>query len=232
MNKIRTHDKLYLKSNRFNKPKEYFKLLEKILKKKLAKNREYNLLDIGCANGELIHFLNNKFNNLKFSGMDIRKDLTDLAKKKLPSDIIFKNADITKKQKLKNNYDIIICAGVMGGFDNLDIFFKNIKKAAKENALIFLFCPFNEYDFDILVGYKDLNSKIINYQAGWNLWSIKTIQSFFKKKIIKYPFNISFDVKKNKNDLMRTWTVKVNKKRHFINSTSMLQNQMWLEIKI
>ena len=61
MKKIRDHDKIYIKSNRYKKPKESFKLLYRILKKSLSKTKNYELLDVGCANGELLFFLNKKF---------------------------------------------------------------------------------------------------------------------------------------------------------------------------
>ena len=232
MEKIRNHDEIYLKSERYKKPKEAFKLLYKILKKRLSKTKNYELLDVGCANGELLFFLNEKFSNIKFYGVDIRNDLIKLARKKLPSDIYLKKFDYNQKQSLNKKFDIIICSGVISIFDNLDIFFKNIKKNIKKNSIFFLFGGFNEYDFDIISGYRDLNSKITNYQSGWNIWSIKTIKKYFKeKKIIKHPFEIKFDIKQNKKDLIRSWTIKINKKRYFTNALLSIENQMWLEIK-
>ena len=232
MKKIRDHDKIYLKTGRYKKPKEAFKLLYKILKKRLSKTKNYELLDVGCANGELLFFLNEKFSNIKFYGVDIRNDLIKLARKKLPSYIYLKKFDYKQKQSLNKKFDIILCSGVIGIFDNLDIFFKNIKKNMKKNSILFLFGDFNEYDFDIIRTYKDLNSKITNYQSGWNIWSIKTIKKYFKKKkIVKHPFVIKFDVKQNKKDLIRTWTIKINNRRYFTNALLGIQNQMWLEIK-
>ena len=229
---IRNHDEIYLKSERYKKPKEAFKLLYRILKKRLSKTKNYELLDVGCSNGELLFFLNKKFSNIKFYGVDIRNDLIKLARKKLPSDVYLKKFDYNQKQGVNKKFDIIISSGVIGIFDNLDIFFKNIKKNIKKNSILFLFSSFNEYDFDIIQSYKDLNSKITNYQTGWNIWSIKTIKKYFKeKKIVKHPFEIKFDIKQNKKDLIRSWTIKINKKRYFTNALLSIQNQMWLEIK-
>ncbi len=101
MEKIRIHDKLYLKSNRYNKPKECFKLLKNILKKRLKKNKTYDLLDIGCANGELLYYLNKNFKNINFHGVDVRIDLINLAKKKLPSKIKLEKMDFNKKLIIK-----------------------------------------------------------------------------------------------------------------------------------
>lgn len=232
MKKARNHDKLYLKSNRYEKTKEANKLLLRILKKKMSKNKSYDLLDIGCANGELLYFLNKKLLNIKLYGADIRGDLLKLAKKKLSSDINLKKIDYTKKHFPNKKFDIIICSGVISIFDNLDSFFNNIKKNMKKNSIVFIFGGFNELDFDVIISYKNLNSKIFGYESGWNIWSIKTIKSYFqKKKIVKHPFNIKFDIRQNKKDLMRSWTVKINEKRFFTNALMTIQNQMWLEIK-
>ena len=53
---MRLHDKLYLKSNLYKKPKENFKFLQKILKKDYQKKKKYKVIDTGCANGELLYF--------------------------------------------------------------------------------------------------------------------------------------------------------------------------------
>jgi hypothetical protein len=133
---------------------------------------------------------------------------------------------------MKEKYDIIVCSGVLSIFDNLNNFFLNIKKNMNKNSVIYLFNAFNEYGFDINIKYRDLNSKIKEYQSGQNIWSIKTIHSFFKtKKLVKHPFNIKFNVKKNKKDLIRSWTIEINKKKYFTNGLNIIQNQMWLEIK-
>ncbi len=52
-----------------------------------------------------------------------------------------------------------------------------------------------------------------------------------EKKIVKHPFEIKFDVKQNKKDLIRSWTIKINNRRFFTNALLSIQNQMWLEIK-
>ena len=59
--KLKIHNKFYLKENRYKKPKESFKFLFNLLTKFTKKNKKYQLLDIGCANGELIFNLEKKF---------------------------------------------------------------------------------------------------------------------------------------------------------------------------
>lgn len=228
----RLHDELYLKSNRYNNPKESSKMLLKLLKKRNLKNKNIKILEIGCANGELIYFLKKKLGNkIQFYGFDIRQDLLNKAKKKLP-DVHFKKVDITKKIKISEKFDIIICAGIICIFDELNIFFKNLKQISKPNNRIFIFDKLNEYDFNVFNKYKDINLKRNILQSGWNIWSINYLKKFLRsKKLLIHKFTIKIDLKKRGNDLLRAWTIKVDNKRYFTNALKLFNSQYWLEFK-
>ena len=84
MNKIlRIHDSLYLRENRYKKPKDFAKHIDQTLKKNIKKNKKYRVLDVGCAAGELLYLLEQKYKNFELTGVDIRKDLLKKAKKHL-----------------------------------------------------------------------------------------------------------------------------------------------------
>ena len=69
---------------------------------------------------------------------------------------------------------------------------------------------------------KFLGKKRI-YQSGHNLWSINYLRNKLKNKSYKkYEFKMPFDIKKNKKDLMRSFSIKVDKKRFFTNGLSLL----------
>ena len=136
---MRLHDKIYLKSNLYKKPKENFKLLQKILKKRLSSKKKYSVIDIGCANGELLFFLKNKNKNFDLTGVEIRSDLVNKAKKNLPKDVIVKKMDFNSNIKSFGKYDIIISSGVISIFDDLEIFFRNINKIKKKKHNLLLF---------------------------------------------------------------------------------------------
>ena len=189
------------------------------------------MLDIGCANGELIYYLKKNFKNLSFSGACIRDDLLKIAKQRNAKDVNFTRIDFNKKLNLKKKFDIIIFSGVISIFDDLNIFFRNIKKLSKPNTIIYIGGFFNIHDYDVIIKYKDLSFKKDILQDGWNIWSIKTIKDKFKnKKFKKYNFNIKFDVPPNKKDLIRSWTIKVGKRRLFTNALNILQDHYWLEL--
>lgn len=219
---MRLHDSIYLKTNRHNKPKEIFKFLLKEMKKNLSKNKRLKLLDIGCANGELIYFLNKNLKNIDFYGADIRKDLLKIAEKHCKNSI-FKKLDISKKIKINEKFDIIICSGVINIIDDLDLFFKNINKLSKKKTVIYLMSFHNPYNFNVRIKYDDLSLKKRIYQSGHNLWSINYLRNKLKNKSYKkYEFKMPFDIKKNKKDLLRSFSIKVDKKRFFTNGLSLL----------
>ena len=78
-NYYQKNNKTYL--NKDIKIKEYFKIIINTLKKKF-KNKNFTLLDAGCASGDFLNYLNSILNVNGF-GIDFSKKLIDLAKKKI-----------------------------------------------------------------------------------------------------------------------------------------------------
>ena len=82
---------------------------------------------MGCANGELLFFLHQKFSNIEFCGIDVRNDLIKLAKKNVLQIFILKDLTTHKTKILIKNFDIIISSGVIPiFFDTILIFFLKI----------------------------------------------------------------------------------------------------------
>ena len=57
----------YLKEDHYKNPKEYFKIFAKKISNK---NNKIDFLDVGCATGSLINFLNHKFPQWNFSAIE------------------------------------------------------------------------------------------------------------------------------------------------------------------
>ena len=233
MKKIkRLHDELYLKENRYENIKENFKFIIKILKKNINKNKKYKLLDVGCANGELIYNLHKNFKNLEISGCDIRQDLMDKAKKNMKEKVKFYKRDLSKKKFVVGKFDIIICAGTIACFEDLKLVLKNLTSNLKPKGQLYIFSNLNIYDINVFTKYEDINKKKGILQTGWNVWSVKAIKDHFKniKKVKFFKFTSKIGRKQNKKDLMRSWTIKLNNKNHYTNGLNMIQNQFLVKI--
>ena len=231
----RLHDILYLKENRYKNPKENFKFVMKLIKQRINKNKKYKLLDIGCANGELLWNLNRQFKNLDLYGLDIRYDLIQKAKKAC-KDIKFFRKNISKKKIKVGKFDIIIISGVLSCLDNPLTVIKNLKQNLKSRGIVFLFDNFSDTHFNNYHQYQDIKKNKNILQSGYNMYSLEFLKKTFKKifkikKLETKQFNIKKSIKKNKKDLMRSWTITIGNKRYFTNGTGLILKQFWLIAK-
>ena len=177
---MKSQDYIYLKENYIKKPKEQFHFLENEI---LNENKEIDLLDLGCAKGEFIYFLNRhkiKFKNL--IGIDYSQSLIKYAKSKNTNNkkIKFykKNAE---KFYIKKKFDFIIISGLISYFDEPKKIINCSINHLKKNGSILILDKFNENNVDILVNFRNNNiSK--KFEKGWNFHSIKTLNEIFKRK--------------------------------------------------
>ena len=230
---VRLHDSLYLKEKRYEKTKQSFKYLIKILKEQKIFQTS-KILDIGCANGELLYNLRKHFNHSQLTGYDVNKSLLKLCKKKFKKDISFKKVNINSKISINDKFDIIIVSGVISIFDDCKLVYKNLLKLLNKNGKIFIFNHFNKFPIEVFIKYKtyDKNSKYL--QSGWNIHSIAGIRNFYKKhsyKLKTHKFIPMKPIKKYRQDPVRSWTFKNKKGENLItNGLSIIQDQYWLEI--
>ena len=131
----RLHDTFYKNEKRFSNPKQSFIKLFKILQVK----PKDSILDVGCANGELLYNLKKEYRENKLSGFELLPSLIKVAKKNLPSSINLHKVDITKKINVKEKFDIIIISGVISIFDDYKKPLKSLLKILKPHGKIFIF---------------------------------------------------------------------------------------------
>lgn len=61
----------YLSTGRFDRPKETFKCVLRHLKRLAQPDRQYRLIDLGCANGEFLYLVKKEFPHWQLSGIDV-----------------------------------------------------------------------------------------------------------------------------------------------------------------
>jgi 2-polyprenyl-3-methyl-5-hydroxy-6-metoxy-1,4-benzoquinol methylase len=229
----RVHDDLYLQEKRYEKTKESFHKLINILKKKKLLNPK--ILDVGCANGELIYNLNKQLKYSRITGYDIHSKLLSVCKKKFyKKNFIFKKVNINSNKVPEDKFDIIIISGVISIFDDCSQVFNNLIKVLKKGGRIYIFNHFNKYPIEVFIKYQTHDTNSSYLQSGWNIHSIEKINNFFKKKGFKlktYKFQKTIPIKRNKKDPLRSWTFKNSFGKNVItNGLSIIQDQYWLEL--
>ena len=233
ISKRKTHffNEVYANKNRYLKPKEIFIHLIKILKKEKL-NKKLSVIDIGCANGELLYNLFKNFKDLNLTGLDVDKKLIQKAKKKCPDQIVFKQGDITKKINNLGKFDIIILSGVLSIFDKGEKIIKNLFSILKPKGRIFIFDSLNIYSFNLYIKSEDIKKR---KKKIWfkNMYCTKFFEDTakkFKKKCKFFEFRLKVNLKKNKDNLRLGWTEILSKKKIVTNGLGIIQNQFWVKI--
>ena len=244
MKLIRKHDYLYLKSNRYDKQKQVNLEISKIINKKIknTKSKDKHVIDVGCANGELIYLLNKINNKCNYTGYDVVKPLIQKAKKKIKNieNIKFKYGSVLNKNLIKKlSGTVIVLSGVLSIFDDFEKVINNLIYWTKNKGEVVILGIFNDNPLDVFIKYRKTSDYNKNFlEQGWNTFSKQSISNYLnkKKEVEKFKFkkfNIKFNLKKNKNDILRTWTFKNQKgNRLTTNGLNVIFQPYFLTIKV
>lgn len=230
---MKSDEKIYIAEDYFKHPKEQFVFLKGILDK--LKRDKISLLDLGCARGEFLHFINNNFESEKLVGVDISNKMINDAKTNdqlvgidfIESDILNFNVDY--------KFDFITISGLISylKINQLEELIRNAKIHSKKQGYILLFGIFNQNDFDVIVEYRNLKeSKEI--KNGRNSYSTSTISelctSLDMSLIQTERFDLSIDLKQTENT-ERNWTVNLEGEKMFMNGMGQIFKLFCLIIK-
>ena len=90
-----------------------------LLNERVDRQKELNLLEVGCATGELYRYLQNKFPKVIYYGFDISRPAIDRAKEKYPEGKLFVNSsdvkisDTLKELRLPENPEVVYAKDVV-----------------------------------------------------------------------------------------------------------------------
>jgi SAM-dependent methyltransferase len=135
-------DKEYeLKYHRLEKDYWWFRARRDMIFKLLRKmniNSNYKILDLGCASGFLIEFLEKKgFKNI--SGIDISKEAIKKCRDKgLTNTFTLDCVDTKFKDR---EFDILIASDVLEHIENDDIALREWNRILKKNGILIVFVP-------------------------------------------------------------------------------------------
>ena len=227
----------YLNLKRLKKPKDDFFTCLKIIKKEI-KTKNNSILDVGCANGEFLHFLKNNLKNNNYFGLDTNKKFLKIAKKNFfLKDVIFIKKDLFKF-KSKDKFDLVICMGVSHLLKDIKKLIQKLISLTNKNGFLIVDGFFNKYDIDTITYYKDysLKQKKI-WKCDFNQFSKKNLITFLKKKKYK-KFN--FYEAKLKSKITKkhkikphhfVWTEKTSNSNNVTNGTNINLRRSFLFFK-
>lgn len=232
-NVTRDHDSaVYTKEKRKKVTKENFKFIFRETEPYLKKFDTPEIVDVGCATGDFLYFLGKKHPKTVSKGVDVLKELLEIAKKEVPRSSFHRGDICIKKTLPKERFDIAYLIALHNAFDSIDLWLDNFLSLIRDGGYGFIFSFFNADDYDVLVKVRKSGTND-KWQAGWNVLSKKTFSDFLKKRKIKHefvPWSIKKDIKKNEKDPLRSWTIKKSNGQRMVRNTAVIHDFYLLKI--
>jgi trans-aconitate methyltransferase len=193
-------------------PKQSFVALASHLETERGRAPAGELLDIGCATGELIGYLGAQFPQLRCTGADVFDVLLDQARKNVAAATFVNASALALPDTLKGRFDVVTAIGVASVFDETEIetFWRNLLNAAKPGGTIAVLSPLNEFGVDTMIRHrKRRDGAPLPWETGWNVFAIDTIREIVESlgatiRIERFHFDGEL---KPRPDPVRTWTM-------------------------
>ena len=232
-------DQIYLKEDRFADPKELFKFIGNMIAGEKKKETE-SILDVGCATGEFLYYLGNRFPSMSLSGFDFSENMIERARSR-NSKVEFWSGSILDKQAFKSaNYDLITSIGVICFFNEINVVtaLDNLISSLREGGSVFIHSTFNPNPIDVIMKYRRVNEdEADDWEGGWNIFSRKTIESAlnsfdYQLEWSWHTWEMPFAIDK-RDDPMRAWTIKTeNNPFQRINGANQLIHTEILHVRV
>ncbi|HEY8240601.1 MAG TPA: class I SAM-dependent methyltransferase [Kiritimatiellia bacterium] len=228
----RTHDKaLYLAENRYEAPKEYFRVLCDMATAEGHLRPGQRICDIGCAAGEFLHYVSRACPGARLEGYDPVPELLEKARQHVPG-AQFKAGSVLDRALLKEgSVDTCFLLGVHSIFDEFETCFGNLLAWTRPGGAVYIFGAFNPYPVDVWVKYRLADGHEAEHrEPGWNMFSKVSVARFLDRQGMQgrysfTPFELPFDLLRNATDLVRTWTMRdCEGRRQFVNGLMLLVN--------
>lgn len=224
----------YERTSVYNQPVSEPKYLFRCLGEKLKGQSIHSLIDVGCAAGELLGHLTSVLDVRTATGVDIDQELIGIAKTRYPK-INFISGSFLDAVELPA-CDVLTMTGVLSVFDDPKTVLDKAISLVQSGGRLLIVSIFNEYGVDSLIRWKYSASD--KYNLGYNHFSIQTISGILSEnqRVEKFSFEkfrLPFDLAKNDQDPIRTWTEKDSKGENIlVNGLGMEINLQTLEVKI
>jgi len=197
---------IYLKEDRFESPKEFFKLGYREILKDLPECQ--SVLDVGCATGEFLYFLTRQLPRIqRVAGIDIVPDFFEIAKKRIPN-AQFVVGDIDKRGFPEiGRFDFVALLGVLGANFHPEQVIDNLFSAVSPGGMIYIISNFNQDPVDVHAICRR-SGVSEQWETGFNIYSIRTMERLVSKHrgtVEWVDFRLPFSLPKQ-TDPLRGWT--------------------------
>lgn len=197
----------YLAETRYEKPKQVFRLLGDCIAEAGLAASGARMLDVGCATGEMIYYLRQRFPAMHYTGIDNQSQLLAQARAKPElAQVQFIEADaLTYRGEPQ---DIVTCFGMLGIFDEFEPLLQNLLANARKGGRVYIHGLFNDDDIDVRIYYRDHHNRK-DWNRGFNIFSVRQIARWLESRAAAWrfiPFELETDIPRRPDTPHRAYT--------------------------
>jgi SAM-dependent methyltransferase len=168
-----------------------------------------SVLDIGCAKGEFIFHLRERFPSCRFTGLEYSTRLLELARNEPRlQGVEFVEGDAASFD-LGRRFDVAVMAGVLSTFDDYEPPLARMVDHLKPGGYGYVFGGFTSADVDVIVRYRNNAMGSRDWSPGLNMFSLHTIRAALEpaaSSIRHHEFRISQPLPRSE-DPIKSFTV-------------------------
>lgn len=237
-----TNLKSYNATKDATKVKQIFIKLGELLNQKQDRaDVKGHVLDVGCASGALIHYLQTILPHHNFTGVDTSKEFLEVAQNITPDATWINGNALKLPENLYNAFDVSLSLGVIGIFNEQESIrmLEELVRTINGIGAVYVFSHFNDYNVDMLVNHRVAQSGGDGkWEMGFNNFSKNTVSKWLDRieGVEEYrfiDFELPFEVKQDKKNPSRSWSFEGKKgKLLFTNGLNLLLKYSIIEILI
>jgi trans-aconitate methyltransferase len=230
------NDPRYLLDSDYENPKESYKHVLRLIQSSSVPPE--NLLDVGCASGAFLKFVQKNLPQIKLWGLDHSAKLLEKAQACVPGPTYVFCPLEESSSKIRERFHVVTSMGVFGCLNEIEPGLTELLGLVSRPGRILIWDAFNPDPVDVIVRLRDVtrDSKA-PFGGGYNVFSeltfertIKNLESKSQVRWHKSP--LPFPVAKTENPL-RQWTISTEyDPYHCMLGTGQLLTKKILEITL
>ena len=219
----------YITSHRYGQPKEIFKAAARKLRELVPAGAPCRLADLGCANGEFLHFLGQQFPEWELHGYDREPAFIRVAREAQPQ-VAFEVSDLFD---IGERFDVVTMLGTFCIFADPGPVLEKLTSLA---PVLLIDGYFNASEIDVRISYRD-NSKpeaTGHWRADFHQHAQSTVRALLEpqRQVEFEPITMGVDLPRNPDaPHINAWTFKdEHGRRHLTNGLNMILDDTLLVV--
>ena len=227
----------YVRHDRFEQPKEVFKFIANTLARRTDSNHAYHMADIGCANGELLYYLRQRFAHWRFQGYDLTPEFIAAGRAYPPmAGIALEVGDLFA---LTGTFDIVSFINVMTVMDGAEEPLLKLLSLVNPGGLLLVDGIFNVDDIELRAVFMD-NSRPESrgiWRREYSQFSRCSIAAILADRCRSFDFEeipMNVDIpRRPEAPAINVWTFRDERGRRILtNGTHMMLEKTLLTVQV